>query len=85
MGIASSPPKSGRDPHCHARNRDAQASILSPVLALDLAFDTKIARADRACETQVENSVDQTALRLDTAGLKNRLIHPRCGSLNTER
>jgi hypothetical protein len=39
MGIASSPPKSGRDAPCHARNRGAQASILSSVLALGMAFD----------------------------------------------
>lgn len=85
MGIASSQPKSGRDAPCHTRNRSAQASTLSSVPALDMAFDTKIARADGACETQVESSVDQTALRLDTAGPDNRLIHPRCGSSNKER
>jgi hypothetical protein len=64
MGIASSPPKSGRDAPCHARNHDAQALILSS----GMAFDTKIARADRALETQVENSIDQTAFGLKLLG-----------------
>ena len=85
MGIASLSPKSGRNAPCHARTRGAQVSILSSVLALGMAFDTKIVRADRACEIQAENSVDLTVLRLDNVETENRLIHPRCGSSNTER
>jgi len=68
MGIASSPPKSGRDAPCHARNRGAQASILSSALALGMAFDPRIARADRACETQVENSVAKLFFGLKLLG-----------------
>ena len=56
MGIAPSPPKSGRDAPCHARNRGAQASILSSVLALGMAFDTRL-RGQTDLQTQVENSV----------------------------
>jgi hypothetical protein len=39
MSITSSPPKSGRGAPCTARNRSAQALILSSVLALGMAFD----------------------------------------------
>ena len=89
MGIASSPPKVGRDAPCHARNRDAQASILSSVLEGGITFGTKIARSLRACETQAENlfyrTAYQTALWFDNAGPENRLIHPRRGSSNMER
>ena len=44
-----------------------QASILSSV-RLGMAFDTKIARAESACGTQVENSIDQTAFGLKPQG-----------------
>jgi hypothetical protein len=63
MGIASS----GRAAPCHARNRGTRASILSSV-PLGMGFDTKIAQADTACETQVENSIDQTAFGLKLLG-----------------
>lgn len=84
MGIVSTLPNTGRDAPCHARNRDAQALILSSVLAPGMAYDTKIAQADRACESQRERSVDQTALRFDKVGLENRLTHPRYVSSNKE-
>lgn len=39
MGIVSSPPASERDTPCLARKRGEQASLLSSVLALGMAFD----------------------------------------------
>ena len=84
MGIASLSPKSGHDAPCHARNRGAQASILSSVPAPGMD-DRKIAGARRARENHVESLVDRTVFRLDTAGQDYWLIHPRCGSSNRER
>jgi hypothetical protein len=85
MDIACSPSKSWRDAPRHDRSRDARASLPPFIRASRMAFDNRVAKARKTCEKQAENMIDENPLRLDNVDRENRLIHPHCGSSNTER
>ena len=76
MGIASSPPKSGRDAPCHVRSRGAQVSILSSVLALGMAFDAHAQDSQPAAAPNMsEGTTDQSRLDEWLKSLRVSLKH----------